>query len=83
MDCEKYKGAAVRSRYIFFKEVNSSSKYVFDLERHYSKTKSMSHIKLEDGSVSHDETVIISETIKYYKQLYCAVDVDLHKMGIF
>ena len=43
----------------------------------------MSHIKLDDGSVSHDETVIISETIKYYKQLYSAVDVDLHKMDIF
>ena len=28
-DCEKYKGAAVRSRYIIFKEVNSSSKYFF------------------------------------------------------
>ena len=42
-----------------------------------------SHIKLDDGSVSHDETVIVSETIMYYKQLYSAVDVDLHKMDSF
>ena len=40
-------------------------------------------LKLDDGSVSHDEIVIISEIIKYYKQLYSVVDVDLHKMDSF
>ena len=64
------KGSILRSLCHEFEDGEKCSKYFFSLEKFRSKQKTLSRIKLSDGSFSSNEKIILNECRIFYKNLY-------------
>ena len=62
--------ARIRSKANFFEKNEKSSKYFFSLEKQRGKQKLWSKIKCSNGDVKFDITSILSEQVKFYKNLF-------------
>ena len=74
-------GALVRSRVQHFNEVDTSSSYFFNLEKHHSQSKTLSCIRLPDGTVTENPEEIRKHCRNFYKQLYSHVPTDEGALG--
>ena len=64
------KGVVLRSLCDDYENGEKCSKYFFSLEKYRSKQKTISRIKLEDGSYTSNTKVILNECKMFYQRLY-------------
>ena len=64
------KGSILRSLCKEYEEGEKCSRYFFSLEKFKAKQKTLSRIKLADGSFSSNEKLILEECRKFYIKLY-------------
>ena len=64
------KGSILRSLCRDYEDGEKCTKYFFSLEKFRSKQKTLSRIKLSDGSFTSDEKKILNECRQFYKNLY-------------
>ena len=59
-------------------EHDCSSKY-FDLKRKVSRGRSITHLKMDDGSITQDNSVIIKKTIDFHLKKYLKTKLSPYK----
>ena len=67
---DEVKGVILQSLCDDYKNGEKCSMYFFSLEKYRSKQKTISKIKLDDGSFTSDAKIILEECRKFYKKLY-------------
>ena len=67
---ERAKGAMFRSKCRWYNEAEKNTKYFFNLERNKSGAKDMNVLCTQDGTVTTERQVIMTEQHKFYKKLY-------------
>ena len=67
---DEVKGVILRSLCDDYENGEKCSMYFFSLEKYRSKQKTISKIKLDDGSFTSDAKIILEECRKFYKKLY-------------
>ena len=60
---EKLRGSCIRARFLYINEIDTSSKYLFNLEKEKGCSKRITHLKLNDTSITEDESVIRTMTV--------------------
>ena len=63
-------GVILRSLCDEYEKGEKCTKYFFSLEKYRAKQKTISRLKLEDGSFSSDADIILEECRKFYQKLY-------------
>ena len=74
---ERTMGTMFRSKARWIEEGERSSKYFFRLEKQRFNYKTMNCVVNQDGTISHNQRVILGRQAEYYKKLYQA-DSDIH-----
>ena len=64
------KGVILRSLCDDYEQGGKCSKYFFSLEKHKGQQKTISRLKLSDGSFTSDQKIILAECRLFYKNLY-------------
>ena len=62
---DKWKDSCIRTRFLYVNEIDTSSKYCFNIEKQKATSKQITNLKLADNSVTEDEQVIRQITIAY------------------
>ena len=70
LDREKPWGAMIRSKVRWVQEVGHGTKYFLQLEKANAKAKTMSAVRLDNGTVTRNSQIILNQQIKYYEKLY-------------
>ena len=63
-------GVILRSLCDEYEKGEKCTKYFFSLEKYRAKQKTISRLKLGDGSFSSDADIILEECRKFYQKLY-------------
>ena len=63
-------GVILRSLCDEYEQGEKCTKYFFSSEKYRAKQKTISRLKLGDGSFSSDANIILEECRKFYKKLY-------------
>ena len=64
-------------------EIDTSSKYLFNIEKQKATSKQITHLMLADNTVTEDEQVIRQMTIDYYRNLFTAELVIYDNIDMF
>ena len=72
------KGALIRSRFHFAKDIDTSSSFFFNLEKSHSVKKHIYRIRLPFGDVTENPSEIKTCIHSFYQNLYANVDVDVN-----
>ena len=67
---DEVKGSILRSLCDEYEQGEKCSKYFFSLEKYRAKQKTISRLKLSDGSFTSDVKKILNECRNFYKNLY-------------
>lgn len=79
---EKLKGNLIRSRAIYMDKGERPTKYFCGLEKHNYTTKAIQHLQKGDGTILHDQELILKETELFYKNLYASRETDLEEIDL-
>ena len=78
------KGVILRSLCDDYEQGEKCSKYFFSLEKHKVQQKTISRLKLSDGSFTSDQKIILAECRLFYKNLDSKnVTVDPESHAVF
>ena len=67
----KLRGSCIRARTLYVSKIDTSLKYIFNIEKQKATSKQITHLKLVDNLVTEDVTEVIRQiTIDYYRTLF-------------
>ena len=67
---QKVKGAIIRSKARWVEYGEKNTRYFLNLEKRRGEKKSINKLKLNDGTETEDQEVILKEEEKFYRSLY-------------
>lgn len=67
---KKMEGVKIRSRARWISEGEKTTKYFCNLEKRNFISKCMNSLKKDNGTIINDQSEIVLETMRYYKNLY-------------
>lgn len=67
---EKGKQVMFRAKCHWIENVECPTKYFFNLEKSNYNKKTISELRLQDNSITHNETVILEQIENYHRNLY-------------
>ena len=67
---QKVKGAIIRSKARWVEYGEKNTRYFLNLEKRRGEQKNINKLKLNDGTKTEDQEVILKEEEKFYRSLY-------------
>ena len=67
---QKVKGAIIRSKARWVEYGEKNTRYFLNLEKRRGEKKNINKLKLNDGTETEDQKVILKEEEKFYRSLY-------------
>ena len=67
---ESIRGAAMRSRCLYYEEGDKNSKFFLNIQKHQAKKKCIERLRNEEGQLITDQKQIRKEEETFYKKLY-------------
>ena len=67
---ERTRGAALRSRSMWYEEGDKSTKLFLNLEKSRGAKKQISSLKTKDNKLITNDKDILAEEVRYYQELY-------------
>ena len=67
---QKVKGAITRSKARWVEYGEKKTRYFLNLEKRRGEKKNINKLKLNDGTETEDQKVILKEEEKFYRSLY-------------